>query len=189
MDLAQRLTILESVHDWHTLVEELEKAISAESDATRKASLFLRLGRVLEERFLNGVRALKHFQEAYKLSPALLEALERARAVYWELGKSPMVQKLLDIELRSIEGAESVPLLIELGDVLTDAGDHERAMATYAKALGASEGTSDAARGGLADAQLDTESWVPYVGELIAQAQQEQGAEACRTYMLSLIHI
>ncbi|NUP10097.1 MAG: tetratricopeptide repeat protein [Polyangiaceae bacterium] len=183
MDLAQRLTILESVHDWHTLVDELEKAIASETDATRKASLFLKLGQILEERFLNGVKALKHFQEAYKLNPALLEALEHARGVYWELGKAPMVQKLLDIELRSIEGQASVPLLIELGDVLSDAGDHERAMATYAKALAASDGQSDAARGGLTDEQLEPDSWTPYVSDLLAQAQQEQGSEASRTFL------
>ncbi|MBL8743632.1 MAG: hypothetical protein JNK04_21130, partial [Myxococcales bacterium] len=100
MDLAQRLSLLETVHDWHTMVEELERAIVAESDAATKASLFLRLGRVLDERFLQGVKALKHFQDAFKLNPALLEALERARGIYWELGKTPMVQKLLDIELR-----------------------------------------------------------------------------------------
>ncbi len=183
MDLVQRLSLLESVHDWHTLVDELEKAIVAESDSTAKASYFLRLGRVLDERFLNGVKALKHFQEAYKLNPGLLEALARARGVYWELGKAPMVQKLLDIELRSLDGDAAVPMLVELGDVLLDAGDFERAMATYAKALGASEGQSDAARAGLADSQLDSESWVPYVGELLSQAQQEQGAEAGRIYL------
>ncbi|MCE7960272.1 MAG: hypothetical protein DYH06_20410, partial [Acidobacteria bacterium ACB2] len=50
--------------------------------------------------------------DAYKLSPTLVEALERARGIYWELGKTPMVQKLLDIELRTItEGQEAVALL------------------------------------------------------------------------------
>ncbi len=69
MDLAQRLNHLESVHDWQGLVEELEKGIAAEGDATRKAAYHLKLGRLLEEKFLQAVKALKHFQDAYKLNP------------------------------------------------------------------------------------------------------------------------
>ncbi len=184
MDLAQRLSLLETVHDWHTMVEELERAIVAESDAATKASLFLRLGRVLDERFLQGVKALKHFQDAFKLNPALLEALERARSIYWELGKAPMVQKLLDIELRgAADSPESVEKLVELGDVLTDSGDLERAMSTYAKALSASGSQSDDARAGLADTQLDAETWVSFVGDLIGAAQQEPAPQASRMYL------
>ena len=37
MDLAQRLKFLESCHDWHTLLEELERAIQSEGDAATKA--------------------------------------------------------------------------------------------------------------------------------------------------------
>ncbi len=184
MDLAQRLSLLESVHDWHTLAEELEKAIASEADASAKAEHHLRLGRVLDERFLQGIKALKHFQDAYKLSPALLEALERARGIYWDLGKTAMVQKLLDIELRSIsEGNDAVTLLIELGDVFIEAGDIERAMATYARALGVSEGSSEDARQGLADAQVEETSWASYVQELVGTAGQEDGKEASRTYL------
>ncbi|HTJ82293.1 MAG TPA: tetratricopeptide repeat protein, partial [Polyangiaceae bacterium] len=184
MDLAQRLNFLESCRDWYALVEELERAIQSEGDATVKAQLFFKLGNVLDERFLQGVKALKHFQDAYKLSPTMLEALSRARAIYWELGKTPMVSKLLDIELRALgDGPAAVPLLIELGDVLSDAGDFERATATYAKALGASDGQSDEARAGLADAQVEEDSWAAHVGQLVSTAQSQQGPEAARTYL------
>ena len=44
---------------------------------------------------MQGVKALKHFQDAFKLNAALLDALAEARQVYWELGKLNMVQKLL----------------------------------------------------------------------------------------------
>ncbi|NUO50153.1 MAG: tetratricopeptide repeat protein, partial [Polyangiaceae bacterium] len=184
MDLAERLSLLESVHDWQTLAEELDKALAAEPDASVKASHHLKLGRVLDERFLQGVKALKHFQDAYKLSPSMVEALSRARGIYWELGKTPMVQKLLDIELRTVsEGPEAVALLVELGDVLLDAGDIERATATYARALGVSNGQSDDARGGLVDAQIDETSWSSHVAELVAQAEGQEGHDACRTYL------
>ena len=131
MDLAQRLSQLESVHDWQGLAEELERGIASAPDASTKAAWHLQLGRVLEQKFLQGVKALKHFQDAYKLNPALIEALENARAIYWELGKTNMVQKLLELELKNVqEGDAATELLIELGDVLCDVGDFERATAT-----------------------------------------------------------
>ena len=93
MDLQERLRQLESVRDWQGLVEELEKGIQSQSANEAKASFHLRLGQVLEQKFLAGVKALKHFQDAYKLNPALIEALEEARFIYWDLGKTAMVQK------------------------------------------------------------------------------------------------
>ena len=169
MDLAQRLSHLESVHDWHGLVEELEKGILSEGDATKKAAYHLKLGRLLEEKFLQAVKALKHFQDAYKLNPALLEALAQARSIYWGLGKVNMVQKLLELELKNApEGPFAAELLLELGDVLCDAGDFERATATYARALGATGGVSEEARGRLADMQVDESTWQARLDELLA---------------------
>jgi hypothetical protein len=57
MDLVQRLNQLESVRDWQGLTEELEKGIASEADAAAKASYHLKLGRVLEQKFLQGVKA------------------------------------------------------------------------------------------------------------------------------------
>ena len=103
MDLAQRLSHLESVHDWHGLVEELEKGIAAGAANEVRAAYHLRLGRILESKFLSGVKALKHFQDAFKLSPQLLAALRHARSIYWSLGKVNMVQKLLELELKVVK--------------------------------------------------------------------------------------
>ena len=80
MDLQDRLKQLENVRDWQGLVEELEKGIQSQSANEAKASFHLRLGQVLEQKFLAGVKALKHFQDAYKLNPALVESLEAARS-------------------------------------------------------------------------------------------------------------
>src|SRR5262249_12635776 len=152
MDLAQRLNQLEAVRDWHGLAEELERGIAAESDAAEKAAYHLKLGRVLETKFLQPVKGLKHFQDAYKLNPALLEALEEARAIYWDLGKTNMVQKLLELELKTVQdGPAAGALLLELGDVLSDAGDYDKATSTYARALKASGGGSEDARASLED--------------------------------------
>src|SRR5580658_7431505 len=101
MDLEERLSYLENVRDWQGLVDELEKGVASQASAAEKAGFHLKLGRVLEGKFLAGVKALKHFQDAYKLNPALIESLEAARNVYWGLGKLKMVRKLLELELRA----------------------------------------------------------------------------------------
>ena len=68
-----------------------------------------------------------------------------------------MVQKLLELELKSAQrGARASALLLELGDVLCDVGDYEKATATYARALGASGGENDEARACLEDVQAES---------------------------------
>jgi tetratricopeptide (TPR) repeat protein len=187
MDLAERLNHLEAVHDWQGLVEELERGIASDTDAASKAAFHLKLGRVLEDKFLHAVRALKHFQDAYKLNPSLVTALREARQVYWSLGKTNMVQKLLELELKSTtEHPAATELLIELGDVLSDAGDPEsaeKAAGAYARALGVSNGESEAARAGLADVQLDESTWESHVASLLEAAQSESGAARARLYL------
>jgi hypothetical protein len=68
MELEERLSYLENVRDWQSLVEELEKGIASPAANASKAQFHLKLGRVLEGKFLAGVKALKHFQDAYKLT-------------------------------------------------------------------------------------------------------------------------
>src|SRR5215813_2598718 len=112
MDLQERLKQLEHVRDWQGLVEELEKGIQSNSANEAKAVFHFRLGQVLESKFLAGVKALKHFQDAYKLNPALSESLEAARAVYWSLGKLNMVQKLLELELKAVKDGPQASMLL-----------------------------------------------------------------------------
>ena len=177
MDLEERLSYLENVRDWQGLVEELEKGIASSSSAAEKASFHLRLGRVLEGKFLAGVKALKHFQDAYKLNPALIESLAAARNVYWGLGKLNMVQKLLELELKAApSGNCASALLLELGDVLCDEGDWEKATATYAKALGASADGSPEASARLADLQLDASTWQEHLSALVHEAKDDGGS-------------
>ncbi len=171
MDLAQRLNHLEAVRDWQGLSEELEKQLASETDPVAKASCHLRLGRLLDEKFLQGVRALKHLQDAFKQNSALTEALRAARLVYWELGKTNMVQRLLELELKAIgDGPDAAALLIELADVYGDLGEHDKAVETYARALGASGGTSEEARAGLTDAQVDQDGWEAHIASLLQSA-------------------
>ncbi|RYZ66396.1 MAG: hypothetical protein EOP08_04985, partial [Proteobacteria bacterium] len=180
-----RLTQLENLRDWQGLVEELEKGIATrEASSTDKASYHLRLGRILHEKFLSGVKALKHFQDAYKLNPQLLESLDEARQIYWELGKQNMVQKLLELSLKNEQDGERVSaLLLELGDVLCDAGDYDRATATYARSLSASSGANVEARGRLEDVQVESGTWKEHVAELVRLAASSTPAEQGKIYL------
>ena len=175
MELDERLSYLENVRDWQALVEELEKGIASPAANANKAQFHLRLGRVLETKFLAGVKALKHFQDAYKLNPALTESLEAARSVYWDLGKLNMVEKLLELELKAgAAGAHARNLLGELGDVFCDQGDWEKAAATYARSLGMSGGKSPDASACLADAQLEPATWQEHLAALVRQAETNE---------------
>lgn len=179
MDLQERLKQLENVRDWQGLVEELERGIQSSDGNEAKASFHLRLGQVLESKFLAGVKALKHFQDAYKLNPALSESLEAARGVYWSLGKLNMVQKLLELELRTIkDGPQASELLLELGDVLCDLGDYDKATSTYARALATSGGQNSDARACLEDVQAESGSWQTHVQQLARAANEATSEDA-----------
>ncbi len=184
MDLQERLTHLENVRDWQGLVEELEKGIQAGPSNATKAAYHLQLGHVFQAKFLSGVKALKHFQDAYKLNPALVESLEAARGIYWDLGKLNMVQKLLELELKaSPDGPRASALLVELGDVQSDAGDYERAASTYARSLATSDGANAEAAACLQDVQASDATWQEHVAGILQLAQAETGSARGRLFL------
>ncbi|MBI4956957.1 MAG: tetratricopeptide repeat protein [Myxococcales bacterium] len=141
MEVSQTLQALELAQDWPALAEALERAAGDEADATQKAAHYLKLGRILNEKLLQGPRALKVFQNAWKAEPSNLEPLHEARSVYWELGKLNTVETVLKRSLEASEGAVRAALLRELGDVSADIGNYDAAEQAYAQAseLGDSE--------------------------------------------------
>src|SRR5260370_15598852 len=95
-----------------------------------------------------------------------------------------MVVKLLDLELRTIkEGPVASELLLELGDVLCDLGDYDKATSTYARSLGTSGGTNADARACLEDVQVESGSWQPHVSSLLQAAQEGTPDQRCRLYL------
>lgn len=181
MEAEARFQQLESQHDWEGARGALERAIAETESSEARASLHLRLGRLLRDQLLQGVAALKHFQDAYKLNPGLTESLADARAVYWELGKLPMVQKLLLLELKAVGGGgRAAELYRALGDVLSDQGDLEGATDAYKKALQAGAKVDEL----LADAQLQGEEWQERIGELLRIAHEAPtSAERCDAFV------
>ncbi len=171
MDLQQRLNNQETHQDWYGMAEALNQGLGEVNDNALKAEFHLRLGRVLHTRFLQGVKALKHFQDAYKLNPALTVALTEARQVYRELGKLNMVQKLLELQLKvASSSAEAVVITKELGDVLCDEGQYDRAAAVYSNALretGAADGELFEL---VTDVQVTADSWQDRLAGLLRLA-------------------
>ena len=139
MELEERLSYLENVRDWQGLVEELEKGIASASGRTpSKAQFHLRLGRVLETKFLAGVKALKHFQDAYKLNPAL-DREPRGGAQHL-LGPR-QAQHGAEAPRAGAEGRAGrrrtrARCSSSSATSLADLGDYEKAAATYARSLG-----------------------------------------------------
>ncbi|HYO94429.1 MAG TPA: tetratricopeptide repeat protein, partial [Polyangiaceae bacterium] len=177
MDLEQRVRQLEGYHDWQGVVEALEQAVLGADDATKKAEAHLRLGRILYAQFLQGVRALKHFQDAYKLNPAYVGALGEARSIYWELGKLNMVQKLLELQLKNTQDPDvRAQLSAELGDVLCDLGDYERARDAYTRALQA-PGTAGVEER-LADVQVSSGDGEARTSATLREANAATGSRA-----------
>jgi tetratricopeptide (TPR) repeat protein len=178
MDLEQHLNHLEAHRDWQGVVEALEQGIASAQDPSVKAAYHLRLGRVLHGKFLQGVKALKHFQDAYKLSPALGEALADARAIYWELGKLNMVQKLIELQIKASQDPLTlVSLELELGNVLCDQAQYERALESYARAVELGE-RAEIDGAGLAsvleDARTEADQWQERVAALLRVAHEAE---------------
>jgi tetratricopeptide (TPR) repeat protein len=183
MAVNERLSLLERYHDWQGLVEALEESIRGEQEPGARARLHLWLARVLGTHFLENAKALKHFQEAYKLDPNLLEALGEARAIYWELGKLNMVRRLLELQLRSVQGEEAAPLFIELGDVATDQGDLEAATSAYQSALEAAAGQDASAAERLRDVQVEESAWRGRVSEILERADHAENGERAESLL------
>ncbi len=164
MELEARFNQLERQHDWRGVLDALEQAIAGVQDPEEKAALHLRVGRLLRDQFLQGVAALKHFQDAFKLNPSLVESLAEARRIYWSLGKLNMVQKLLALEIKAGPSEEQMArLLKDLGDVLSDLGDFSGAAEAYAKSLQAGGSVGEL----LEDTQVGEDDWQDRIGALL----------------------
>ncbi len=169
------LSECKSAEDHRAYREQLESQLNEVSDPDLLAAVHVRLGHLLRSQFLEGVTALKHFQEAYKLDPSRLDALGVARGIYRELGRLPLVQKLTNLEIAAVEDLDQASeLYAELGDALIDLGDVENAATAYAEAL--KGGADVVAR--LEDAMVSVDEYTERVTTLSGEAELVSQAEA-----------
>ena len=174
MDLEQRLNQTESQHDWYGLVVALEEALAGASDNSQRAALHLRMGRLLNSSFVQGVRALKHFQDAYKLNPTVPEGLVEARGIYWEIGKVSLVQKLCELQLKGTQDAGVAASLCEqLGDALYDQDQFDRAQQAYSRAIEYLGGSAKALEEVVSDLSVSPGTWQERIAALLRGAHAE----------------
>jgi len=167
MDLENRLVACQSAQDLFRLASELEAELARQKDPVQRARLHVELGHLNKTHCLDGIAAIRHFQEAFKSDPARLDALGAARATYRALGRLPLVHKLLCLEISSVSSLEAAGQLYqELGDVLSDQGQAELAAEAYAEALKVGYDTGAF----LEDAQVDHAEYSSRVDWLVEQS-------------------
>jgi tetratricopeptide (TPR) repeat protein len=125
---------------------ELDKRVAtttggkaAEELAARRAELHRRVAQLWGDRLGRVDLALTHWQKAWRLQPARLDALEAARAIYRSLGDDAMVAKLYQAELEVLGErgpvADRARVLVELGRLARRRNDPTAAIGFLERAL------------------------------------------------------
>ncbi len=180
MQVTDNVAELKEIHDFTGAVQVLEQAIRDANDlpAPELARLHLEAGELLSEQLGEQTRALKHFQDAFKLDPTC-GALVHAVDAYWICGKRNMVRKLLELDARSESSPEN---LAALADVLVDFGEFDKAAKMYDRALSMQGCPVDVAQRAQ-DLAAGEDEWSARSQEILEDAAGD-GAEA-----LALAHV
>ena len=172
MQITQRLAELEATREWSAFADALEQAIELEPSEPAKAELFLRLGRTLNEKLARGPRALKAFQQAWKLQPADVGALHEASRAYWDLAKIKMVETVLRKGLAVVTGEARAKVLVDLADVLQDLGDYDAARECCHEAAAVDSPLAFEAQLCGEDLSVDAASQADRIDELVSDAAE-----------------
>ena len=176
-DIKQRLRTARS---WPTLIEELEREVEQVEQKEIKAQRLFELGQLCEDLFLRKDRAMVHYQAAFKLSPSDARALERARAIYREMGNLEMVATLLGLELKVTQDpARKAEVEGRLGVALLDLGKRDQAT-QHLESASAARPDDREVRDALSAANYDREDWLGEAERLTKQAEKADSATAAR---------
>ena len=177
-DIKQRLRTARS---WPTLIEELEREVEqVEPRKTSRRSGSSSSVELCEDLFLRKDRAMVHYQAAFKLSPSDARALERARAIYREMGNLEMVATLLGLELKvTTDPARKADVEGRLGVALLDLGKRDQAL-QHLEAAAAARPDDGEIRDALAAANYDREDWLGEAERLTKQAEKADSSAAAR---------
>ncbi|MCU1281314.1 MAG: domain protein, putative component of TonB system, partial [bacterium] len=176
-DIKQRLRTARS---WPTLIEELEREVDQLEQKEIKAQRLYELGQLCEDLFLRKDRAMVHYQAAFKLSPSDARALERARAIYREMGNLEMVATLLGLELKvTTDAARKAEVEGKLGVALLDLGKRDQAQ-QHLEAAAAARPDDGEVRDALSAANYDREDWLGEAERLTKQAEKADSSTAAR---------
>lgn len=145
--------------DAHKALEATERLADAEKDPSKKADLYVRAGRILEDRG-DKDGAIARYKRALDAHAQNASAAAALRSIYSGRGDAHGAAELMLREIEMAEGAISkAKLLAELGELrLTRLEDEAKAREAWEKALELDATCTPAARG-LADLAFAKKDW------------------------------
>jgi tetratricopeptide (TPR) repeat protein len=171
---------LRKAGDWHAVIDELEHEVESLGSDAEKSEQLYEIGLLAEELIPERDRALAIFQRSWKLHPANMKALTRARLVYREMGRLEMVAKVGELEMRAEKDPKKqAELAATVGEALLDVGQKDKAAQLLQAALDRYP-ESTRMREALATANYDKEDWLSEVERLSAEADKKDSATAAR---------
>ncbi|RMH41316.1 MAG: hypothetical protein D6689_11425, partial [Deltaproteobacteria bacterium] len=171
---------LRRYRDWNQAIDDLERELDQIDDVARRSELLFDLAVLTEEVVPERDRALALYQRAWKIYPANIKALERAREVYRELGRLEMVAKVGELQLKAAGDPRAAAELAALvGEAHLDCGNRDRAVSLLKTALEV-DPDSVRVRDALAAAEYDPELWADTVDRLVAEADKADSTTAAR---------
>jgi tetratricopeptide (TPR) repeat protein len=189
--LAALVAVAEERGDAAGAAEALELQAASEADPRAAALLWLRAGRIWEERLLRRDRAALLYLRAGRLDPELPEARERALACQLALHRYPAAKRILD---RAREmGADRRQLAAEyarLGTLLLDQPlDHGLAMEALVEALSLDR-AAPGAQASLDRAKATPRAWREMAKQLLEDAERarERRTAAQLTLRVAELH-
>ena len=122
---------------WMRLLRHLDQACSREEDPAKRAALHLAIGSVYEESLDRADQAIAAYQQAFRVSASMTEALDRARAIYTRSGNWDMILRLWELQQRGVKDApQRASIHVAMGRVCLDhIGDGARATDYARRAL------------------------------------------------------
>src|SRR3954463_9485783 len=164
--------------DWAAAIDELEKELEASGSKPEQSERLFELATLVEDVIPERERALGLYQRAWKLHPANVRALSRAREVYGEIGRFEMVAKLGEMELRDPNSPANLAQIV--GEAMLDNGQKDKALPVLQKAL---EMTPDSVR--VQDALLaldyDPEFWGDLIDSALERSDKLEDSVAIRS--------
>ncbi|MDQ3340002.1 MAG: tetratricopeptide repeat protein [Myxococcota bacterium] len=154
--------------DWSVAIDELEKELEATGTKPEQSERLCELAALVEDVIPERDRAIGLYQRAWKLHPANVRALSRAREVYGEIGRFEMVAKLGEMELRDPNSPSNLAQIV--GEAMLDSGQKDKAKPILERAL---ERTPDSIRvqDALRALDYDPEFWTDTVDDVIEKVE------------------
>ncbi|MCA9670227.1 MAG: tetratricopeptide repeat protein [Myxococcales bacterium] len=137
-DLTGELPIIvDAAHEMRELAAAARRELDATDDDGKRARIHRALGVLFEQRVGDQRRALRHYQEAYRIDPEDLVAIQGARRIFWTRENWTMVLSLLDAEVRLCASERrAADLLCVRGQVYAERlANHEAARGAFQAAL------------------------------------------------------